>query len=169
LVVKVADFPIPGGNFTDITPILERDPLAFRMLIQQMATPHRRARPEIVVCIESFGYLFGAPIAYELGSRIVLARRGGKLPRPTLRRTYAMGYDRHREMEIHVGAISPGSQVLIVDDILAVGGTALAALELVEQAQGNVCGVSVAVELERLQARARLEQRGVTVYSAVRL
>jgi adenine phosphoribosyltransferase len=80
-----------------------------------------------------------------------------------------MEYDRHREMEIHVGAISPGSQVLIVDDVLAVGGTALAALGLVEQAQGKVCGVSVAVELERLQARSRLEQREVKVYSAIGL
>jgi len=121
LIVKVPNFPIPRCTFTDITPILERDPIAFQALIHQMCAPHRLHPPEVILCIESCGYLFGAPMAYALGSRIVLARQAGKLPRPTLHQAYAMGYDRHRHMEIHIGAIAPASRVLIVDDVLAMG------------------------------------------------
>src|SRR2546426_5096474 len=80
LVVKVADFPRAGINFTDITPILEQNPVAFRALIDRMCSPHRANPPEGVVCIEAMGFVFGAPVAYQLGSRIVMARRAGKLP-----------------------------------------------------------------------------------------
>src|SRR5689334_2805346 len=101
LIVKVPNFPIPRYVFTDITPLLERDPVAFRTLVNQMCAVHQLHPPDVILCIESSGYLFGAPMSYELGSRIVLARRSGKLPRPTLHQPYAMGYDQHRHMEIH--------------------------------------------------------------------
>ena len=93
----------------------------------------------------------------------------GKLPRPTLQITYDMGYDRNRQMHIQVGAIVPESRLLIIDDVLAVGGTVLACIDLVEQAGGKVVGVSVAVELERFGARSRIEQRGISFDAAVRL
>ena len=108
-------------------------------------------------------------MAYHLGSRIVMARRAGKLPRPTCQITYEMGYDRNREMHIHKGSIVEGSRALIVDDVLAVGGTVLAAVDLVEQAAGRIVGISVAFELERFKARGRIEQRGIPLYAAVRL
>ncbi len=169
LVVKVANFPRAGINFTDITPILEQNPVAFRALIDRMCSPHRANPPEGVVCVEAMGFVFGAPVAYQLGSRIVMARRAGKLPRPTLQITYDMGYDRNRQMHIQVGAIVPESRLLIIDDVLAVGGTVLACIDLVEQAGGKVVGVSVAVELERFGARSRIEQRGISFDAAVRL
>lgn len=156
-------------GFTDITPILEQNPVAFRAMIDRMCAPHRAEPPEVVACIEAMGFVFGAPVAYHLGSRVVMARRTGKLPRPTLQITYDMGYDRNRQMHIHAGAIVPGSRVLIVDDVLAIGGTVLAAVDLVQQSGGSVVGVSVAVELERFKARDRIEQRGIPFYAAVRL
>jgi adenine phosphoribosyltransferase len=111
-------------------------------------------------------------LAYALGTPLILARRAGTLPRATLRQSYlalGIGPTTEREMVIHVGAIEPGTRVLIVDDVLASGGTALAALDVIEQAGGRSCGVSVAVELARFDARSRLEARGTPVLAAVRL
>jgi len=169
LVLKIANFPRQGINFTDITPVLEQDPAAFRAIIDRMCAPHRVEPPEVVVCIDAMGFIFGAPVAYVLGSRIAMARRSGKLPRPTLEIIYDMGYDVNRQMHIHLGAIIPGSRVLVIDDVLAVGGTVLAAVELVERSGGEIVGVSVAFELERFKARAKIEQRGIPFYAAVRL
>jgi len=166
------DFPTPTRQFTDVTLVLERDPAAFRALVEQMCQPFRAEPPDALLCIESCGYLFGAPMALELARPIVLARRAGKLPRTTLRRAYVSSgraRDPERTMEIHAGAILPGSRVLVVDDVLATGGTALAALELVEQAGGVPNGVSVAFELERFHARREIQQRGVLLHSAMRL
>ena len=169
LILQVRDFPRAGINFTDITPILEQDPVVFRAVIDRMCSPHRTEPPEIIVCIDAMGFIFGAPVAYHLGSRIVMARRTGKLPRPTRHITYEMGYDRDREMHIHTDAIARGSRVLVVDDVLAVGGTVLAAIDLVEQAAGRIVGISVAFELERFKARGRIEQRGIPLHAAVQL
>ena len=164
-------FPTPTRSFTDITLVLEQHAGAFRALVLEMCRPHRAEPPDVLVCIESCGYLFGAPMAFELGCPMALARRAGKLPRATLRREYrssGLATDPTRSMELHVGAIAPQRRVLIVDDVLATGGTVLAALDLVEQAGGIAFGVSVAFELERFQARQRLEERGVLVYAAMR-
>ena len=169
LIVKVADFPRAGINFTDITPVLEQNPVAFRTIIDRMCAPYHVEPPDVVVCIEAMGFVFGAPVAYHLGSRVVMARRAVKLPRPTLQIAYDMGYDRNRQMHIHAGAIGRGSRVLIVDDVLAVGGTVLAAMDLVQQSGGTIVGVTVAVELERFKARRRIEERGIAFYAAARL
>jgi len=169
LILQVRDFPRAGINFTDITPILEQDPIVFRAVIDRMCSPHRAEPPEVIVCIDAMGFIFGSPMAYQLDSRIVMARRAGKLPRPTSHITYEMGYDRNREMHIHTGAIAQGSRVLVVDDVLAVGGTVLAAADLVEQAAGRIVGISVAFELERFKARGKIEQRGIPLHAAVRL
>jgi adenine phosphoribosyltransferase len=165
-------FPTPTRSFTDITLMLEQHAEAFRALVLEMCRPHRAVPPDALVCIESCGYLFGAPMAFELGCPLVLARRAGKLPRATLRREYrssGLATDPARTMEIHEGAIAPGSRVRIVDEVLATGGTAMAAVDLVEQAEGIPVGVSVAFELERFHARQRLEERGVPVHAAMRL
>lgn len=165
-------YPAPTRAFTDITLVLERHAGAFRALVLEMSRPHRAKPPDVLVAIESCGYLFAAPMAFELGCPLALARRAGKLPRATLRRDYrtsGLAVDPARTMEMHMGAIAPQSSVVIVDDVLATGGTALAAVELVEQAGGTPIGVSVAFELERFQARQRLEERGVLVHAAMRL
>jgi adenine phosphoribosyltransferase len=172
LVAIVPDFPIPGIKFRDISPILERDPALFQRLVDAMIQPHVGDPPDVVVCIESWGYLFGAPIAYELGSRIVLARQAGKLPRPTLGQNYTMGYAANRRMELHVGAIQTSDRVPLADDVLATGGTALAAVDLVSQIGAQIVGASFAVdivELHRFPARRLLEARGVKLFAAARI
>ena len=165
-------YPTSTRSFTDITLVVERHAVAFRALVLEMCQPHRAEPPDVLVIIESCGYLFGAPMAFDLGRPLALARRAGKLPRATLRREYqssGLAADSARSMEMHLDAIAPGSRVLIVDDVLATGGTALAAVELVEQAGGIPIGISVAFELERFQARERLAERGIRVYAAMRL
>lgn len=165
-------YPTLTRAFTDIALVLERHAEAFRALVLGMCQPRGAEPPDVLVDIESYDYLFAAPMAFELGCQLVLARRAGKLPRATLRRKYrssGLVTDPARTMEIHEGAIAPGSRVRIVDDVLATGGTALAAVDLVEQAGGIPVGVSVAFELERFHARQRLEERGVPVHAAMRL
>ena len=172
LIALVPDFPKPGIKFRDISPIFEQDPVLFRALVDAMIQPHVGASPEVIVCIESCGYLFGAPLAYALGSRIVLARRAGKLPRPTLGQTYDMGYATQLRLELHADAIKAGESVLVVDDVLATGGTALAAVNLVAQTGARLVGVSVAIDIEelyRFPARRVLEERGITVFAAAHL
>jgi adenine phosphoribosyltransferase len=163
------DFPVPHSNFIDITPILEREPELFRTWVQQMCDPHRKCPPDVIACVESFGYVFGLPMAYELGCKIVLVRREGKLPGPTLRQLYSNGYDRHRCVEINRDGISPGSRVLIVDDVLSTGGTVGAAIRLVQRAGGVPYGVSCAIEIKSLHARDHLKQQGLNVFSVVSL
>jgi adenine phosphoribosyltransferase len=171
-IATIPGFPVSSVNFTDITPVLEHDPAAFRALVQELCEPHRAAPPDAVVMIESFGYLFGAPLAYELGCRLVLARKEGGLPRRKLRQVYGMGYDpNQRVLEMHQDALGPGDRVLIVDDILATGGTAWAAYELARQAGAEVIGMSFAFELRRFRERARgwFEIRRVPVYTVVQI
>jgi adenine phosphoribosyltransferase len=164
--------PAPWRGFTDITRILERDPASFRALVDAMVAPHRAHPPDAILCPESCGFLFGAPMAYALGTRLVLARRPGKLPRPTIRRAYqalGIGPSPEREMAIHADALAAGMRVLIVDDVLATGGTVLAALDLVHERGATACGVAVAVELVRFRAREALAERGVATYAAIQL
>jgi adenine phosphoribosyltransferase len=171
-IATIPGFPVPSVSFTDITPVLEHDPAAFRALVQELCAPHRAQPPDAVLLVESFGYLFGAPLAYELGCRLVLARKEGGLPRRKLRQVYGMGYDpNQRVLEMHQDALGPGDRVLIVDDILATGGTAWAAYELARQAGAEVIGMSFAFELRRFRERARgwFEIRRVPVYTVVQL
>jgi adenine phosphoribosyltransferase len=163
-------YPEPWRGFTDLTLLLERNPEAFRAIVEQMLAPCRADRPDAILCVESFGFLFGAPIACELETPLVVTRRAGKLPRRTLRRTYrttGIGSSSEREMELNADAIGNGMRVLIVDDVLASGRTALAALALVQDAGASTAGVSVAVELSRFGARHRIEDQGIPVHAAV--
>jgi len=157
----VADFPSPGVNFRDISAVWERQPHLFRFLVDELARPHLHSPPDIVVSIESLGHLFGAPVAYLLHCPLVLARPAGKLAGATHRTSYAMSYANNKELEIHTDAIQPHQRVLIVDDVLASGGTAAAAASLVETA-GAVCiGVGCAVEIGYPGARSLLRQAGM--------
>ncbi len=163
--VTVRDFPRPGFIFPDITALLERGGPAFRHIIDTMTLPYKEQPPQYLLCIESFGYIFGGPIAYHLGSRIVLARRAGKLARNTVRRTYSMCYAEDKCLEINRDAIPPGATIALVDDFLASGGTALAAATLCSELGGRVVAASFVAELESHQGRRRLEQAGVPVHS----
>ncbi len=152
LVRDIPDFPQPGILFRDITPLLG-DPAAFRAAIDAMAEPFPRI--ERVVGIESRGFILGAPMAYALGVGLVPARKRGRLPGETTFEEYALEYG-VAALEMHRDAIRPGEQVLIVDDLLATGGTARAAANLVERLGGIVAGLAFLAELVPLGGRAQL-------------
>lgn len=152
-VRDIPDFPTPGILFRDITPLLA-DPAAFRAAVEAMAAPFRGIAT--VVAIESRGFILGAPVAYELGAGLVPVRKVGRLPYETEREEYALEYGSNT-VEIHRDAIAPGERVLIVDDLLATGGTARAALNLVERLGAEVAGISVLAELSFLHGRDQVQ------------
>lgn len=160
LIRDVPDFPQPGILFKDITPVLA-DPHALREVIDAMAAAVREFQPDLIVGIESRGFIFGVPVAYALGLGFSPVRKVGKLPHTTVRREYALEYGTNT-VEMHTDAIQPGQRVVIVDDLLATGGTAEAAGLLVEDLGGEVVGYCFLVELEFLNGRQRLPGRNVT-------
>ena len=153
----VPDFPSPGILFRDITPLLA-SPEAFHAAVAAMAEPFRASLPGKVLGIEARGFMFGAAIARELGVGFVPVRKPGKLPRETLRVNYGLEYGKD-SLEIHADACRPGETVLIADDVLATGGTAQAAGELVDRLGARVVGMTFFIELEGLNGRARLASR----------
>ncbi|NJN64425.1 MAG: adenine phosphoribosyltransferase [Acidobacteria bacterium] len=160
----VPGFPEPGILFRDLTPLL-RDHAAMRLVVVRLARWARERQPTVVVGIESRGFLFGVPIAVELELGIVPVRKPGKLPRATLREDYVLEYG-SGTLEMHADAIAPGDRAIIIDDLLATGGTARAAARLVERAGGEVAGLGFVVELEALGGRGLLP--GLSVESLVR-
>ena len=146
--------------FKDITPVLQ-DPDAFREVIDRMLDYARAQRVDVVAGIESRGFIFSAPMAYQLGAGFVPVRKLGKLPAETLTVEYALEYGSNT-LEIHRDAVKPGQRVLIVDDLLATGGTVRGTIELVERLQGDVIALAFLVELEFLKGRERLQGRRVT-------
>ncbi len=145
----IADFPIPGILFRDITTLLADGDL-FRQTIDAMASPYSDI--DKVVIIESRGFILGTPIAYALGAGVVPVRKPGKLPYDTLTETYELEYGTN-ELQIHSDAITPGERILIVDDLLATGGTVEATIKLVQRLGGEIVGVSVLAELTALNGR----------------
>jgi adenine phosphoribosyltransferase len=148
----IPDFPQPGVLFRDITPLLA-DPAAFRVAIDGMAAPF--AGIQHIVAIESRGFILGAPVAYRLNAGLVLVRKVGKLPAATIREEYGLEYGANT-VEIHSDAIRPGERVIIVDDVLATGGTVRAAANLVERLGATVVGISLLIEIGFLGGRERL-------------
>ena len=159
LVRDVRDYPKPGIVFKDITPVLS-DIDALRTSIKEMAAPFTNLGIDIVVGIESRGFIFGAPIADLLNAGFVPVRKPGKLPWKTKSVSYELEYGTDA-LEIHEDAITEGQNVLIVDDLLATGGTAEATCKLVSKLGGNIKGLSVLIELEALNGRKRLNQYNV--------
>ena len=153
----VPDFPSPGILFRDVTPLLA-DPRAFDAAVRAMAEPFRAAPPQKILGIEARGFIFGTALARELGIGIVPARKPGKLPRATRRVSYGLEYGKD-SLEVHDDAFERGERVLVVDDVLATGGTAKAASELVEMTGASVIGISVFIELAALGGRERLGGR----------
>ncbi len=157
---EVPDFPKPGILFYDITTLL-KDPAAYREAIELMLAPYRGERVDLVVGMESRGFIFSGPMAYELRAGLVPVRKLGKLPAETLTVEYALEYGSNT-LEIHRDAIQPGQRVLIVDDLLATGGTVRGTIDLVERLEGEIVGLSFLVELLFLKGRERLQGRQVT-------
>lgn len=151
---NVPDFPKTGILFYDITTLL-RDPAGFRAAVEAIAQPFHDARVDLVVGVESRGFILGAVVADRLGAGFVPVRKPGKLPSKTLRATYSLEYGAD-SLEIHSDAVERGQRVLIVDDLLATGGTARATADLVRQLGGIVHAIAFLIELSDLNGRARL-------------
>jgi adenine phosphoribosyltransferase len=157
---EVPDFPKPGILFYDITTLLKDGP-ALHEAIDLMLAPYRDVKVDLVVGMESRGFIFSAPMAYALGVGLVPVRKLGKLPHETLSVEYALEYGSNT-LEIHRDAITPGQRVLIVDDLLATGGTVRGTVDLVSRLGAEIVGLSFLVELLFLKGRERLEGYGVS-------
>ena len=151
---QVPDFPKPGILYYDITTLL-RDPVGLREVLDGLTEPFRDQQIDLVVGIESRGFILGAPVADRLRAGFVPARKPGKLPAGTIQQSYDLEYGSDA-LEIHQDAIEQGQRALIVDDLLATGGTARAALDLVRKTGGEIAGMAFLVELQFLGGRARL-------------
>jgi adenine phosphoribosyltransferase len=160
----IPDFPQPGILFRDITPLLQ-SPQAFEAALVMLTDYAESRHPDAIVGIESRGFIFGTPIAARLGLPFVPVRKPGKLPAARMTVEYALEYG-SGQLDIHSDGLQPGQRALIVDDLLATGGTAVGACKLVELLQGTVAGIAFLIELEALGGRARLA--GYDLFSALR-
>ncbi|MGZ4131637.1 MAG: adenine phosphoribosyltransferase [Actinomycetota bacterium] len=155
LIRDVPDFPEPGVVFKDITPVLA-DPIAFSTIVDMIVVHFGRGNVDKVVGIEARGFILAAPVAYHFGAGLVPVRKKGKLPHETLGQEYALEYGT-ATLEIHKDAVAQGERVLVVDDVLATGGTANAAASLVERIGGRVIGISCLIELDFLHGRDKVK------------
>jgi adenine phosphoribosyltransferase len=155
LIRDVPDFPVDGIMFRDITPVLQ-DGDSFKQVVCSLTELVAQMKPDVIVGIESRGFILGTPVALELGIGFVPVRKVGKLPAETVKAEYALEYGTNT-VEMHKDGILPGQRVAIVDDLLATGGTAAAACQLVEELEGNVAGLVFLIELEFLKGRRALQ------------
>ena len=159
----IPDFPVEGILFRDITPLMQ-EPTAFQYVIDRMAEYYEGQDIDVILGIEARGFLIGAPLAYKLGKPFVPIRKEGKLPYETRSMKYALEYGQN-VVEVHTDAVSKGQRAIILDDLLATGGTMAAGAELVESMGGEVAGLGAVIELIDLDGRERLS--GYGVYSLV--
>ena len=164
LIADVADFPKPGIMYKDFTPLLA-DPRGLALAVELMANPFRGTGVDVVVGAESRGFIFGTAIAQSLAAGFVPIRKAGKLPRAVRGLSYELEYGTDR-LEIHADAVRQPHKVLIVDDLLATGGTLSACCELVAQAGATIVGIAVLIELASLGGRAKIQKHG-TVHSVI--
>jgi len=159
LIREVPDFPKPGINFYDITTLL-KDPAGFRRVIDAFAERFGSGKIDVVAAAESRGFLFGGALAYKMGAALVPFRKPGKLPAETISVSYGLEYGKDA-LHIHKDAIAPGQNVLILDDVLATGGTAAATAQLVETLGGKVAALAFLIELDFLNGREKLAGREI--------
>jgi adenine phosphoribosyltransferase len=164
IIRDVPDFPKKGIIFKDITPLLA-DPSAFEATVDALASPRATSRVDVVAGVESRGFIFGAAVASRLRAGFVPIRKPKKLPAATISETYDLEYGTDT-LEIHADAIRPGQRVLLVDDLLATGGTARAAAKMIQRLRGDLVAVAFVIELAFLKGRERLA--GLPVTSLVR-
>ena len=159
LIRDVPDFPVPGILFKDITTLICQ-PEALKETIDLLTAYYADASIDMVASIESRGFIFGAPLAYHLGTGFVPIRKPDKLPARSISESYTLEYGTNI-LEVHEDAIQPGQRVLVVDDLLATGGSALAAVKLMERLGGEIAGVAFVVELDFLNGRDKLDKYDV--------
>ncbi len=163
LIRSIPDFPVKGILFRDITTLI-RDGEAFQEAVDQMVERYIDTEIDVVAAIDARGWIFGAPLAYELGAGFIPIRKPGKLPAETVKASYTLEYGTNT-LEMHKDALTPGTKVLLVDDLLATGGSAKAAIELIEKLGGQVVGVAFLIELVDLHGRDLL--KGYDVFSMI--
>ncbi len=163
MIRSVPDFPKPGINFFDITTLL-KDPAGLQATIDALAAPYADTRIDVVVGIESRGFILGSAVAQQVGAGFIPARKPGKLPAKAIKEVYELEYGKDA-IEIHADAIEKGQRVLIVDDVLATGGTAAATTRLVKQLGGELHGLAFLIELTFLNGKSKLT--GENVYSVL--
>lgn len=154
LVRDIADYPEPGVTFRDITPLLA-DPVAFRRSIDELVARFEGLDVDRVIGMEARGFIVAAPVAYRLGAGFIPVRKAGKLPWAVVREEYSLEYGTDK-LEIHRDAIFPGERILVIDDVLATGGTADATCRLVEVLGGEIVGLGFLIEIAHLSGRSRL-------------
>ncbi len=164
-VRDIRDFPKQGIVFKDISPILQ-SPALFKEVIDQLSDPFMAAPPDVIVAIDARGFLFGSAMAYRLGCGLTMVRKKGKLPGKTVSTSYDLEYGSN-QVEIHQDALVAGSRALLVDDVLATGGTARAAADLIEMLGGQVMGIVFLLELCFLDGRRRLN--GYDILSLIKV
>lgn len=164
LIRSIPDFPVQGILFRDITTLLS-DPDAFQEAVEALLDPFLEDEVDVVAAIESRGFIFGAPMAYELAAGFVPIRKPGKLPYEKLSASYTLEYGTNT-LEIHKDAVLPGQRVLLVDDLVATGGSAKAAVELIERLGAKVVGIAFLIELVDLKGVDQLE--GYKVFSLLK-
>jgi len=163
LVRTIPDYPKPGIRFRDITTLL-KDPAGFQAVVDGIAGRYRGGGVSLVAGIEARGFIVGAAVAHALGAGFIPVRKAGKLPAATVGIDYALEYGTDR-VELHLDAVTPGARVLLVDDLIATGGTAEAAARLLRLAGGTVEAAAFVIELPDLGGRARLTGLGLDVFS----
>ena len=163
----VPDWPAPGVQFRDITPLLQ-DPKVFRVLIDAFVHRYmdRALRPDVVAGLDARGFILGSVVAYELGVGFVPIRKKGKLPFTTVHETYELEYG-SSTVELHTDAVQPGDRVLLIDDLIATGGTMMAGKKLLEKLGAQVSEGAAIVYLPQLQGSARLRESGLTLFTLV--
>ena len=160
---SIVDFPHEGIIFRDVTTLFA-DPRGFRMAVDQLLHPYAGMRFDKVVGLEARGFILGGAVAHQLSAGFVPIRKKGKLPAATIGQAYQLEYG-EAEVEIHDDAIEPGEKILLVDDLLATGGTAEAAIKLVERLGGEIIGCAFIIDLPDLGGRARLDAMGMDVHA----
>ena len=163
LIRTIPHYPRPGVMFRDITTLL-KDAVGFRLTVNELLRRYRDQRIDKVAAIESRGFIIGAPLAFELGAGFVPLRKKGKLPAETVGQDYELEYGADR-IEMHVDAILRGERILLVDDLLATGGTAEASCKLIETAGGHIVECAFVIDLPELGGRRRLQDQGYVVHA----
>ena len=159
----IADWPEPGVQFRDITPLL-RDGAAFRALIDVLAERYRDAHLEAIAGIDARGFIIGAALAYKLGCGFIPVRKAGKLPFETVSESYSLEYGK-ATVEVHTDAAAAGDHVLVVDDLIATGGTIMAAAKLMQRLGARIVEAAVIIDLPALGGSSRLEEAGIPKFA----
>ena len=166
-IASIPDYPTKGILFRDVTPLVD-DGEAFKEAVRQLAEYAKSVGADLIAGPESRGFIFGCPTAYELGIGFVPVRKPGKLPRETISASYSLEYGTN-ELFMHKDAVKPGQRVVMIDDLLATGGTAKATAEMVKKLGGVVAGCAFVIELDGLPGRVTLEQEGYDVKALMHL